>query len=111
MTAESFRRMALSFPDTSEQSHMDHPDFRVRGKIFATLGCPDENWAMVKLWPEEQQNFVGAEPAVFMPVNGAWGGQGCTNVYLKRAGPGSVRKSLAAAWRRAAPKSVAAKAV
>ena len=52
---------------------MAHPDFRVRGKIFATLGYPDESWGMVKLAPEEQEVLVAAEPAVFVPVKGAWG--------------------------------------
>lgn len=111
MTAESFRRLALSLPETSEQSHMDHPDFRVRGRIFATLSHPDEEWAMVKLPPEEQQNFAGAEPAVFIPASGAWGRQGCTNVRLKRARSTSVRKALAAAWRQAAAKTAPRKAV
>ncbi|MDR3704049.1 MAG: MmcQ/YjbR family DNA-binding protein [Candidatus Sulfopaludibacter sp.] len=62
MTPEDFRRLALSFPETTEQEHMHHPDFRVRGKIFATLGYPHDNWAMVKLPPEQQANFVGAAP-------------------------------------------------
>ena len=56
MTAEEFREIALSFPETEESSHMNHPDFRWRGKIFATLG-PDESWGMAKLTPEQQQNF------------------------------------------------------
>jgi hypothetical protein len=53
MTAEEFRKMALSLPETSEAAHMGHPDFRVGGKIFATLSPPDEDWAMVKLTPEQ----------------------------------------------------------
>jgi hypothetical protein len=73
MTAQDFRRLALSLPETTEQAHMNHPDFRVRGRIFATLGYPGGNWAMVKLTPEQQANFVGAEPASFVPVKGGWG--------------------------------------
>jgi len=62
MTSQDFRRMALSFPETSEESHMEHPDFRVGGKIFATLGYPRNGWAMVKLTPEQQDTFMKAEP-------------------------------------------------
>ncbi len=54
MTAEDFRKMALSLPESVESSHMDHPDFRVGGKIFATLDAPKKGWGMVKLWPDEQ---------------------------------------------------------
>lgn len=101
MTADHFRRIALGFADATERSHMNHPDFRVNGKVFATLGYPDEDWAMVKLTPEEQDNFVRAEPEVFVPVKGAWGRQGCTNIRLKGARPTPVRRALDAAWRQA----------
>jgi hypothetical protein len=107
-TTDTFRRIALSLPETSESAHMAHPDFRVRGKIFATLGYPDESWGMVKLAPEEQEVLVAAEPAVFVPVKGAWGRQGCTNVRLDAASETSLRSALLKAWRRAAPKRLAA---
>lgn len=67
MTAEEFRRMALSLPEASEGAHMGHPDFRVGGKIFATLSPPGQGWAMVKLTREQQESFVQAEPKVFTP--------------------------------------------
>lgn len=104
MTADDFRRMALSFPETTEQAHMKHPDFRVRGKIFATLGYPDDKWAMVKLTPEQQANFVQAEPEAFVPVKGGWGRQGGTNVILETAKKAMVRKALAEAWNAATAK-------
>jgi hypothetical protein len=107
VTSEHFRQMALSFPETSESAHMDHPDFRVRGKIFATLAWPGDDWAMVKLTPEQQETFVGREPAVFVPVKGAWGRQGSTNVRLKAASKSTLHRALAAAWRNKAPKSLA----
>ena len=73
MTADQFRRLALSFPQAIESAHMRHPDFRVRGgKIFATLGYPDRTWAMVKLTPEQQEEFVSFAPDVFVPVKGGW---------------------------------------
>jgi len=103
MTADDFRSLALSLPEAVEASHMKHPDFRVGGKIFATLG-PDEKWGMVKLTPEDQALFIRTEPAVYRPVNGAWGRSGCTYVQLDAADEGSVRQALQAAWRNIAPK-------
>jgi len=107
VTREGFRRLALSMPEASESAHMGHPDFRVRGKIFATLSYPDENWGMVKLTPEQQEAFVSAEPAVFVPVKGGWGRQGATNVRLRPAKARSLRVALAAAWRNVAPRPLA----
>ena len=104
MTANDFRRLALSFPETVEKAHMDHPDFRVAGKIFATLGYPEDGWAMVKLTPVEQEMFVKAQPAVFNPCTGAWGRRGCTNVRLKGVRKPTLRRALEAAWCLAAPK-------
>jgi len=107
MTAKDFRKLALSFPEAVESEHMGHPDFRVGGKIFATLGYPKEGWAMVKLAPIEQEMFVKAEPKAFVPVKGGWGRKGATNVVLKAAKKESVRRALAAAWSMTAPKKLA----
>ena len=86
---------------------MGHPDFRVRGKIFATLGYPDASWAMLKLTLEQQEAFVSAEPAVFVPVKGGWGRRGATSVCLQPAKPGTVRVALFTAWRNVAPRRLA----
>ena len=107
MTAEQFRTLALSLPEAFEDAHMGHPDFRVRGHIFATLSYPDEAWGMVKLTPDQQEEFVWTEPEVFQPCNGAWGRRGCTNVRLVAATQGVVRRALLAAWRNTAPKGIA----
>jgi hypothetical protein len=107
MTARGFRRLALGLPEASEVGHMGHPDFRVGGRIFATLGYPDEQWGMVKLTPEQQEGLVSAEPAVFVPVKGAWGRRGATNVRLRAAKAGSLRVALMAAWRNVAPGELA----
>jgi hypothetical protein len=109
MTTADFRRMALRFPDATESAHMNHPDFRVGGKIFATLGYPKMGVGMVKLFPDQQQEFVRAEPKVFSPVNGLWGRRGATYVHLKAAKKRSVQRALAAAWRNTAPKRLAEK--
>ena len=109
MTANEFRKIALSFPEAVESTHMNHPDFRVRGKIFATLSYPDKRYGMVKLPPRAQEEFVFAEPKAYVPVKGAWGRQGCTSVLLKSAKKTSLKKALTAAWRKAAPKDLASK--
>jgi len=106
MTPEGFRRLALSMPEASESAHMGHPDFRVRGKIFATLWWPDGEWGMVKLTPEQQEAFVSAEPAVFAPVKGTWGRRGATSVLLRAARTKSLRIALTAAWRNVAPRTL-----
>jgi hypothetical protein len=104
MTPNEFRELALSFPEAIESAHMHHPDFRVGGRIFARLGYPDEDSAMVKLSPDDQKEFVRASPDVFKPVKGAWGRQGATQVYLPAATLNIVREALTAAWRKTAPK-------
>ena len=104
MKPADFRKLALSFPEAVESAHMHHPDFRVGGRIFATLGYPDEKWAVVKLTLEEQRNFVRADPETFRPVKGAWGRRGNANIYLPAAEIEKVRDALAAAWRNTAPK-------
>jgi hypothetical protein len=104
MTSAEFRKLALALPEAEERAHMDHPDFRVSGKIFATLGYPDKSCGMVKLSPEEQHYFSKAEPDVFVPAKGAWGRRGATSVHLKAARKETLSKAIQAAWRNTAPK-------
>jgi hypothetical protein len=94
MNADDFRKLALFLPGAIESSHMNHPDFRIGGKIFASLGAPDDTWGMVKLSPEQQQQFVAADAESFLPCNGAWGKRGCTNVRLASAKKSLVKASL-----------------
>jgi hypothetical protein len=108
MTATEFRRIALSFPGSEERAHQDHPDFRVAGKIFATLGYPDKAWGMVKLFPDQQLALMKAEPKVFVPAKGKWGERGSTCVQLKYAKKISLRQAMFAAWQNAAPRKLAA---
>ncbi len=108
MTPDGFRKLALSLGEACESAHLDHPDFRVRKKIFATLGYPDRTWAMVKLTPAQQQSFVRAQPGVFMPVKGGWGLKGSTHVKLRMATVAIVQPALDAAWQNVAPKSLVA---
>jgi hypothetical protein len=104
MTPNEFRELALSFPEAIESAHMHHPDFRVGGRIFATLGYPNENSAMVKLSSDEQKEFVRGSPGVFTTAKGAWGRQGSTIIYLPAATINIVREALTAAWQNTALK-------
>jgi hypothetical protein len=104
MTANDFRKLALSFPDTVEASHMGHPDFRARGKIFATFPGADEKVGMVKLTPEQQAMFVKDEPTMFRPVPGGWGKGGATQVLLKPATKTEVRRAMETAWKNVTAK-------
>lgn len=101
MTAEEFRELALSLPGTEERSHMQHPDFRVGGKIFSTLG-PDLSWGMLKLSPAEQQSFMRIDPA-FKPASGKWGEGGATIVTLAEANEHNIHEGMLAAWKNIAP--------
>jgi hypothetical protein len=107
MTQDGFRRLALSLPEATEVGHMGHPDFRVRGKIFATLGYPEGGWGMVKLGAAQQTRLVERAPDVFVPAAGAWGRAGATHVHLRAADKATVRKALTAAWCNTAPKTLA----
>ena len=100
MNPADFRRIALSLPEASESSHMAHPDFRVGGKIFATLGYPDKDHGMVVLPPEEQAKLVRSHPKVFSPAKGAWGKRGSTSVHLDAVDTMTLEKALQIAWRR-----------
>jgi hypothetical protein len=107
ITPAQFRKLALSFPETEERSHMRHPDFRVAGKIFATLGYPDKSHGMVKLTPEQQAELMQDEPEAFNPCAGAWGRKGATSVRLKSVTNATLRRALEAAWRNTAPAKLA----
>jgi hypothetical protein len=106
MTPAQFRKIALSFPGASESARHGHPDFRVAGKIFATMGCPDESTAVVLLTPEEQAAYIKLAPEAFAPVAGAWGLKGSTAIHLSAAKTRIVRASMKAAWRRRAPRAL-----
>src|SRR5262245_14804555 len=97
MTADEFRRIALAMTDAIEGAHMGHPDFRVRGGIFATLHADDKH-GMVKLPPNEQRRFVSDYPEIFVPENGAWGRQGCTRVKLAAADEETLGEAMTIAW-------------
>lgn len=94
------RQIALGMKGAVESAHMGHPDFRVNGRIFATLHA-DDAWGMVKLTPDQQQDFLTRD-AAFVPENGAWGRQGCTAVRLDRVDEEVLGEALTLAWQNLA---------
>lgn len=98
MTEDAFRKLALSLPGAEEGAHMSHPDFRIKGKIFATLRSPSPGWGMVKLTPGQQEMFVELAPEIFQPVKGGWGLKGATSVILARAKRPITLEALKTAW-------------
>jgi hypothetical protein len=105
MTADDFREAALALPEAVESAHMGHPDFRVGGKVFASLG-PDGDWGMVKLTPDQQAESIRSGAGEFEPAAGAWGRRGYTRVTLAAAHLLSVRQALTLAWRNTASKKL-----
>ena len=107
MTPAEFRRLALRLPEAVEGAHMGHADFRVGGRIFATLGHPNDKFAVVMLTPQDQDLIVRDHPGAFAPVAGKWGASGSTTVTLDAVGvrgASAVAAALEAAWRKRAPK-------
>ena len=104
MTAADFRRLALALPQAEPSAHMGHPDFRIGGRVFATLGYPSKEWGMVKLTPDQQELYMGMKPEVFVPAAGAWGLKGATCVRLAGAPVALVRGALKAAHANTAPR-------
>jgi hypothetical protein len=102
--SRDFRRIALGMTGAIESAHMDHPDFRVSGRIFATLHADDE-WGMVKLTPEQQQEFIRRDDTAFVPEKGAWGRQGCTAVRLDAVDEETLGEALTVAWQNVARKA------
>ena len=99
MTASDFRRIALSLPGAEESSHMGAPDFRVGGRIFATLAAEKLGYGNLMITPEIQAQFVKEAPDVFVPIAGGWGRNGATHVALASANEDLLRGALQTAWK------------
>ena len=99
MNAKDFRRIALSLEGAEEGSHMGHADFRVGGRIFATLASIDQGYGNLMLTPQEQAAFVQEMPDVFLPVAGGWGRNGATHIRLAAANEDLLRGALQVAWK------------
>jgi hypothetical protein len=98
MKTADFRRIALSLEGAVEGSHMGAPDFRVGGRIFATLASEDQGYGNLMLTPEQQAEFVRELPEVFLPIHGGWGRMGMTHIRLAQASEDVLAGALRAAW-------------
>jgi hypothetical protein len=98
MTARDFRRLALSLPDTAEGSHFNVEDFRVGGKIFATLAYQKDGCGVLLLTPEQQAGMITDAPEIFLPVPNKWGQHGATLVRLAKVKPDILEGALRTAW-------------
>ena len=99
MNERDFRRLALRLEGAEEGSHMGNPDFRVGGRIFATLAAIDRGYGNLMLDPEQQAVFVEELPEIFLPVHGGWGRMGATHVRLSAASEDIVAGALRVAWK------------
>jgi hypothetical protein len=99
MNAEDFRRLALSLEGAEESSHMGAPDFRVGGRIFATLASQSQGYGNLMLTSEQQAWFVEELPDVFVPIAGGWGRMGCTHIRLAAATEDVLAGALQTAWK------------
>lgn len=99
MTAADFRRIALSMEGAEESSHMGSPDFRVGGRIFATLAAQKQGYGNLMLTPEQQTAFVEELPDVFLPIAGGWGRMGATHIRLAKASEDVLAGALRTAWK------------
>lgn len=98
MTPDDFRRLALGLPGTAEGAHMGSPDFRVGGRIFATLAAADQGYGNLMLTPEVQATLVATHPEVFLPIAGGWGRMGMTHVRLATVSEALLTEVLRIAW-------------
>ncbi len=99
MTAADFRRIALSLQGAEEGSHMGSADFRVGGRIFATLASESKGYGNLMLTPELQADFVAEQPDVFLPIAGGWGKNGSTHIRLAQANEDLLAGALRTAWK------------
>jgi hypothetical protein len=99
MNAADFRRVALSLAGAEESSHMGSPDFRVGGRIFATLASQSQGYGNLVLTPAQQADFVGEQPDVFVPIAGGWGRMGMTHIRLAAANEDLLAGALRTAWK------------
>src|SRR5271167_1750002 len=109
MKPADFRRIALSFDGAEEGSHMGAADFRVGGRIFATLASQDKGYGNLMLTPERQQDYVGELPEVFLPIHGGWGQMGATHIRLAQANEDVLTGALRAAWKLRVEKNAGTK--
>ena len=109
MKAADFRRIALTLEGAEEGSHMGAADFRVGGRIFATLASEDKGYGNLMLTPKLQAQFVEELPEVFLPIHGGWGRMGSTHIRLAKANEDVLTGALRTAWKLRVEKNTGTK--
>jgi hypothetical protein len=105
MRVEDFRRIALTLEGAEESSHMGAPDFRVGGRIFATLASQAQGYGNLMLTLEQQALFVAESPGIFVPIAGGWGRMGMTHIRLAAANEDVLAGALQTAWKNRVEKN------
>ncbi len=80
---------------------MGAADFRVGGRIFATLAHQAQGYGNLMLSPEQQAAFVEEQPDLFVPIAGGWGRMGATHIRLAAANEDVLAGALRTAWKSA----------
>jgi hypothetical protein len=93
-----FRKLALSLEGAIESAHMEHPDFRLNNRIFATLSYQDKGFGVLKLTIQQQEAFITDQPRIFSPVHGGWGRMGMTFLHLNEADESIMAGALKTAY-------------
>jgi hypothetical protein len=99
MTADDFRRIALELPGVEESSHHGAADFRVDGRMFATLAHQAQGFGNLMLNPEIQEGLLADAPDIFVAIQGGWGRLGHTHIRLAQADEATLAGALRVAWK------------
>ncbi len=101
----TFRKLALLFPETTEEAHFEKTSFKVKKKIFAT--CDGINKiACIKFSEIEQSVFASAAINIIYPANNKWGKQGWTFIEMKKVNKDLFADALTTAYCEVAPKKL-----
>lgn len=97
ISAASFRRLALAFPEAEEHPHFEKSSYRIKKRIFATLD-KKKKVAVVKLTPVDQSAFCSFDASIMSPAPGLWGSHGWTMIDLKKVKISTLRDALKTAY-------------
>ena len=106
VTIDILRRLALSFPESTEEAHFEKTSFRVRKKIFATYDDLKKR-ACIKLSEIDQDVFSSADKSIIFPVGNKWGKQGWTLIEMSKVHKDLFIDALTTAYCEVAPKELA----
>jgi predicted DNA-binding protein (MmcQ/YjbR family) len=106
VTIDTFRKLALSFPEATEEPHFEKTSFRVKKKIFATYDVIKKR-ACIKLSEIDQNVFSSSDKSIIFPVDNKWGKQGWTLIEMSKVHKELFIDALTTAYCEVAPKKLA----